>query len=145
MSDYRFLALCRQSWRPDVGPDTHHSHLPTWVECFRNCHNLSGERFLPGRAFTLVRIGFSPHDKTLFESAGRRLYDLLEAIQRHERPAARAAVFFLAFAFFLSQLCVNVRYFVPFSKLYTEGSTHVDRRMWCCWWDGSRSFSTQVS
>jgi hypothetical protein len=38
----------------------------------------------------------------------RRLYDLFEAIQRHEGPAARAAVFFGAFAFFLSQISVNV-------------------------------------
>jgi nucleobase:cation symporter-1, NCS1 family len=38
----------------------------------------------------------------------RRLYDLLEAIQKHEGPAARAPVFFAAFAFFLSQICVNV-------------------------------------
>jgi NCS1 family nucleobase:cation symporter-1 len=38
----------------------------------------------------------------------RKLYDLLEAIQTHGGNGARAAVFFAAFAFFLSQLCVNV-------------------------------------
>jgi hypothetical protein len=39
----------------------------------------------------------------------RRLYDLLTAIQMHGGGAARAAVFFAAFAFFMAQLCVNVR------------------------------------
>ncbi|KAJ7814526.1 permease for cytosine/purines, uracil, thiamine, allantoin-domain-containing protein [Mycena olivaceomarginata] len=39
---------------------------------------------------------------------GQKLYDLLEAIQTHGGNGARAAVFFAAFAFFLSQLCVNV-------------------------------------
>ncbi len=38
----------------------------------------------------------------------RKLYDLLTAIQTHGGKGARAAVFFAAFAFFLSQLCVNV-------------------------------------
>lgn len=38
----------------------------------------------------------------------RKLYDLLQAIQEHGGVGARAAVFFASFAFFLSQLCVNV-------------------------------------
>jgi nucleobase:cation symporter-1, NCS1 family len=36
------------------------------------------------------------------------LYDLLEAIQTHGGNGARAAVFFAAFAFMLSQMCVNI-------------------------------------
>ncbi|KAF9471477.1 hypothetical protein BDN70DRAFT_845311 [Pholiota conissans] len=47
--------------------------------------------------------GFYPEGKLLW-----KLYDLLEAIQMHGGKGARAAVFFAAFAFFLSQLCVNV-------------------------------------
>ncbi|KAJ8521119.1 hypothetical protein ONZ45_g2166 [Pleurotus djamor] len=46
--------------------------------------------------------GFYPDEPLLW-----KLYDLLEAIQKHQGPGARAAVFFAAFAFFLSQLCVN--------------------------------------
>ncbi|KAF8977043.1 permease for cytosine/purines, uracil, thiamine, allantoin-domain-containing protein [Cyathus striatus] len=47
--------------------------------------------------------GFYPDEKLLW-----KLYDLLEAIQSHGGKGARAAVFFAAFAFFLSQICVNV-------------------------------------
>ncbi|KAF8156221.1 permease for cytosine/purines, uracil, thiamine, allantoin-domain-containing protein [Mycena galopus ATCC 62051] len=47
--------------------------------------------------------GFYPDEPLLW-----KLYDLLEAIQTHGGNGARAAVFFAAFAFFLSQLCVNV-------------------------------------
>ncbi|KAH8093863.1 NCS1 nucleoside transporter family [Cristinia sonorae] len=47
--------------------------------------------------------GFYPDEPLLW-----RLYDLLGAIQRHEGPGARAAVFFAAFAFLLAQICVNV-------------------------------------
>ncbi|KAF8063953.1 NCS1 nucleoside transporter family [Lyophyllum atratum] len=56
-----------------------------------------------GIVTTSAARGFYPDEPLLW-----KLYDLLEAIQRHEGPAARAAVFFLAFAFFLSQLCVNI-------------------------------------
>lgn len=38
----------------------------------------------------------------------RKVYDLLQAIQNHGGAGARAAVFFAATAFFLSQICVNV-------------------------------------
>jgi hypothetical protein len=38
----------------------------------------------------------------------RRLYNLFEAIQTHGGPGTRAAVFFAAFSFFLSQISVNV-------------------------------------
>lgn len=41
-------------------------------------------------------------------SVHRKLYDLLEAIQTNGGNGARAAVFFAAFAFMLSQMCVNV-------------------------------------
>lgn len=42
----------------------------------------------------------------------RRPYKLMEVIQEKENSSgARAAVFFLAFTFFLSQLCVNVSRF----------------------------------
>ncbi|KAF8903680.1 permease for cytosine/purines, uracil, thiamine, allantoin-domain-containing protein [Gymnopilus junonius] len=37
-----------------------------------------------------------------------KLYDLLHAIQTHEGPAACAAIFFMAFAFFISQLCIGI-------------------------------------
>jgi len=39
----------------------------------------------------------------------------MEVIQEEENSSgARAAMFFLAFSFFLSQLCVNVSLFDPF-------------------------------
>jgi len=72
-----------------VGPNTHHSNLSPRIKRFGNCHNLRSERILSRRSIAL-------------------LYDLLQAIQRHEGPAARAAVFFAAFAFFVSQLCVGI-------------------------------------
>jgi NCS1 family nucleobase:cation symporter-1 len=56
-----------------------------------------------GIVTTSCARGFYPDEPLLW-----KLYDLLEAIQRHGGAGARAAVFFAAFAFFLSQLCVNV-------------------------------------
>lgn len=52
---------------------------------------------------TSAARGFHPDEPLLW-----KLYDLLEAIQIHEGPVARVAVFFAALAFFLSQLCVNI-------------------------------------
>lgn len=49
---------------------------------------------------------FTP--QRIIDPHGRRLYDLFEAIQTHGGPGARAAVFFAATAFFLSQLSVTV-------------------------------------
>ncbi|KAG1862376.1 NCS1 nucleoside transporter family [Suillus tomentosus] len=56
-----------------------------------------------GIVTTSCARGFYPNEPLLW-----KLYDLLQAIQRNEAPAARAAVFFAAFAFFLSQLSVTV-------------------------------------
>ncbi|KAG1721145.1 permease for cytosine/purines, uracil, thiamine, allantoin-domain-containing protein [Suillus lakei] len=56
-----------------------------------------------GIVTTSCARGFYPNEPLLW-----KLYDLLPAIQRNEAPAARAAVFFAAFAFFLSQLSVTV-------------------------------------
>ncbi|KAH7929996.1 hypothetical protein BV22DRAFT_1001618 [Leucogyrophana mollusca] len=56
-----------------------------------------------GIVTTSCARGFYPNEPLLW-----KLYDLLEAIQMNEGPAARAAVFFAAFSFLLSQLCVNI-------------------------------------
>ncbi|KAG1834861.1 permease for cytosine/purines, uracil, thiamine, allantoin-domain-containing protein [Suillus variegatus] len=56
-----------------------------------------------GIVTTSCARGFYPNEPLLW-----KLYDFLQAIQRNEAPAARAAVFFAAFAFFLSQLSVTV-------------------------------------
>ncbi|KAG6831439.1 hypothetical protein H0H92_010652 [Tricholoma furcatifolium] len=56
-----------------------------------------------GIVTTSAARGFYPNEPLLW-----KLYDLLEAIQMNERPAARAAVFFATTAFLVSQLCVNV-------------------------------------
>ncbi|KIK32726.1 hypothetical protein CY34DRAFT_131252 [Suillus luteus UH-Slu-Lm8-n1] len=55
-----------------------------------------------GIVATSCARGFYPNEPLLW-----KLYDLLQAIQRNEAPVARAAVFFAAFAFFLSQLSVT--------------------------------------
>lgn len=56
-----------------------------------------------GIVTTSCARGFYPDEPLLW-----KLYDLLQAIQEHGGPGARAAVFFAAFAFFVSQLSVNV-------------------------------------
>ncbi|RDB26775.1 Allantoin permease [Hypsizygus marmoreus] len=56
-----------------------------------------------GIVTTSCARGFYPDEPLLW-----KLYDLLQAIQRHGGKGARAAVFSAAFAFFLAQLCVNV-------------------------------------
>ncbi|KAH7913086.1 NCS1 nucleoside transporter family [Hygrophoropsis aurantiaca] len=56
-----------------------------------------------GIVTTSCARGFYPNEPLLW-----KLYDLLEAIQMNEGPAARAGVFFAAFAFLISQLCVNI-------------------------------------
>lgn len=56
-----------------------------------------------GIVTTSCARGFYPNEPLLW-----KLYDLLQAIQRNEAPVARTAVFFAAFAFFLSQLSVTV-------------------------------------
>ncbi|KAL1758225.1 permease for cytosine/purines, uracil, thiamine, allantoin-domain-containing protein [Schizophyllum commune] len=73
-----------------------------WGQLFAIPLCLFGSNVL-GIFATSCAKGFFPDEKPLW-----KLYDLLEAIQRHGGPGARAAVFFAAFAFFLSQLCVNV-------------------------------------
>ncbi|KAL1693530.1 permease for cytosine/purines, uracil, thiamine, allantoin-domain-containing protein [Schizophyllum commune] len=73
-----------------------------WGQLFAIPLCLFGSNVL-GIFATSCAKGFFPDEKPLW-----KLYDLLEAIQRHGGPSARAAVFFAAFAFFLSQLCVNV-------------------------------------
>ncbi|KAK7473185.1 hypothetical protein VKT23_001284 [Stygiomarasmius scandens] len=73
-----------------------------WGQIFIIPVCLLGSNIL-GIVTTSCARGFYPDEPLLW-----RLYDLLEAIQTHGGPAARAAVFFAAFAFFLSQLCVNV-------------------------------------
>lgn len=73
-----------------------------WGQVFAIPLCLFGSNVL-GIFATSCAKGFFPDEKPLW-----KLYDLLEAIQRHGGPGARAAVFFAAFAFFLSQLCVNV-------------------------------------
>ena len=58
-----------------------------------------------GVVITSCAAGFYPEEGLLW-----RPYKLMEVIQRREDThGARAAVFFLALSFFLSQLCVNVR------------------------------------
>lgn len=57
------------------------------------CGNLKPS---PSRSLALLKVLY------------RKLYDLLTAIQKHGGSRARAAVFFAAFAFFLSQMSVTV-------------------------------------
>ncbi|KAF7439810.1 hypothetical protein PC9H_000146 [Pleurotus ostreatus] len=73
-----------------------------WGQVFIIPVCLFGSNIL-GIITTSCARGFYPDEPLLW-----KLYDLLEAIQMHEGPGARAAVFFAAFAFFLSQVCVNV-------------------------------------
>ncbi|KIJ46307.1 hypothetical protein M422DRAFT_226826 [Sphaerobolus stellatus SS14] len=56
-----------------------------------------------GIVATSCARGIYPEEPLLW-----KLYDLLQAIQTHGGNGVRAAVFFAGFAFFLSQLCVNV-------------------------------------
>ncbi|KAF9050257.1 NCS1 nucleoside transporter family [Panaeolus papilionaceus] len=73
-----------------------------WGQIFIIPVCLFGSNIL-GIITTSCARGLYPEEPLLW-----KLYDLLEAIQMHEGKGARAAVFFAAFAFFLSQLCVNV-------------------------------------
>ncbi|THU96771.1 hypothetical protein K435DRAFT_663833 [Dendrothele bispora CBS 962.96] len=73
-----------------------------WGQIFIIPVCLLGSNIL-GIITTSCARGFYPDEPLLW-----RLYDLLEAIQMYSGPGARAAVFFAAFAFFLSQICVNV-------------------------------------
>ncbi|KAJ8076626.1 hypothetical protein PM082_001049 [Marasmius tenuissimus] len=73
-----------------------------WGQIFIIPVCLFGSNIL-GIITTSCARGFYPDEPLLW-----RLYDLLEAIQKHSGPGARAAVFFASFAFFLSQICVNV-------------------------------------
>ncbi|KAJ7675656.1 permease for cytosine/purines, uracil, thiamine, allantoin-domain-containing protein [Mycena polygramma] len=73
-----------------------------WGQIFIIPVCLLGSNIL-GIITTSCARGFYPDEPLLW-----KLYDLLEAIQTHGGNGARAAVFFAAFAFFLSQLCVNV-------------------------------------
>ncbi|KAF5309169.1 hypothetical protein D9619_012709 [Psilocybe cf. subviscida] len=74
-----------------------------WGQIFIIPVCLFGSNIL-GIITTSCARGFYPNDPLLW-----KLYDLLEAIQLHEGTSgARAAVFFAAFAFFLSQVSVNV-------------------------------------
>lgn len=56
-----------------------------------------------GIVTTSCARGFYPDEPLLW-----KLYDLLQVIQEHGGPGARVAVFFAVFAFFVSQLSVNV-------------------------------------
>ncbi|KAJ3563465.1 hypothetical protein NP233_g8927 [Leucocoprinus birnbaumii] len=73
-----------------------------WGQIFIIPACLFGSNLL-GIVTTSCARGLYPEEPLLW-----KLYDLLEAIQRHGGNGARAAVFFAAFAFFLSQLCMNV-------------------------------------
>jgi NCS1 family nucleobase:cation symporter-1 len=74
-----------------------------WGQIFIIPVCLLGSNIL-GIITTSCARGFYPNEPLLW-----KLYDLLEAIQIHEGTSgARAAVFFAAFAFFLSQVSVNV-------------------------------------
>ncbi|KIJ46308.1 hypothetical protein M422DRAFT_165532 [Sphaerobolus stellatus SS14] len=74
----------------------------TWGQIFIIPICLLGSNIL-GIIATSCARGLYPEEPLLW-----KLYDLLEAIQTHGGNGTRAAVFFAAFAFFLSQLCVNV-------------------------------------
>ncbi|KAL1747881.1 permease for cytosine/purines, uracil, thiamine, allantoin-domain-containing protein [Schizophyllum fasciatum] len=87
---------------PDFSRYAVHPGDQTWGQIFAIPLCLFGSNVL-GIFATSCAKGFFPDEKPLW-----KLYDLLEAIQRNSSPSARAAVFFAAFAFFLSQLCVNV-------------------------------------
>ncbi|KAG2336648.1 hypothetical protein BDR05DRAFT_896416 [Suillus weaverae] len=58
-----------------------------------------------GIVTTSCAQGFYPNEPLLWKPN-----DLLQAIQRNEVPVTRAAVFFAAFAFFLSQRSVTIRF-----------------------------------
>ncbi|KAI0719234.1 NCS1 nucleoside transporter family [Fomitopsis betulina] len=73
-----------------------------WGQIFAIPLCLFGSNLL-GIITTSCARGLYPDEPLLW-----RLYDLFEAIQTHGGPGARAAVFFAATAFFLSQLSVTV-------------------------------------
>ncbi|EPQ55582.1 hypothetical protein GLOTRDRAFT_138462 [Gloeophyllum trabeum ATCC 11539] len=73
-----------------------------WGQIFIIPVCLFGSNLL-GLITTSCARGLFPEEPLLW-----RLYDLLQAIQEHGGNGTRAAVFFAAFAFFLSQICVNV-------------------------------------
>ncbi|KIK64352.1 hypothetical protein GYMLUDRAFT_220841 [Collybiopsis luxurians FD-317 M1] len=73
-----------------------------WGQIFIIPICLFGSNLL-GIITTSCARGFYPDEPLLW-----KLYDLLEAIQTHSGNGARAAVFFAAFAFMLSQMCVNI-------------------------------------
>ncbi|KAE9405158.1 hypothetical protein BT96DRAFT_1015817 [Gymnopus androsaceus JB14] len=73
-----------------------------WGQIFIIPICLFGSNIL-GIITTSCARGFYPDEPLLW-----KLYDLLEAIQTNGGNGARAAVFFAAFAFMLSQMCVNV-------------------------------------
>ncbi|PPQ99769.1 hypothetical protein CVT24_009672 [Panaeolus cyanescens] len=73
-----------------------------WGQIFIIPICLFGSNIL-GIITTSCARGLYPEEPLLW-----KLYDLLQAIQMHEGKGARAAVFFAAFAFFLSQISVNV-------------------------------------
>ncbi|KXN85959.1 Allantoin permease, partial [Leucoagaricus sp. SymC.cos] len=73
-----------------------------WGQVFVIPICLFGSNLL-GIIATSCARGLYPEEPLLW-----KLYDLLEAIQKHGGNGSRAAVFFAAFAFFLSQICMNV-------------------------------------
>ncbi|KAE9405891.1 hypothetical protein BT96DRAFT_988134 [Gymnopus androsaceus JB14] len=73
-----------------------------WGQIFIIPICLFGSNIL-GIITTSCARGFYPDEPLLW-----KLYDLLQAIQINGGNGARAAVFFAAFAFMLSQMCVNV-------------------------------------
>ncbi|KAF5326815.1 hypothetical protein D9619_004458 [Psilocybe cf. subviscida] len=80
-----------------------------WGQIFIIPVCLLGSNIL-GIITTSCARGLYPEERLLWHPPYaflRKLYDLLEAIQKHESGTARAAVFFAAFAFFLSQVSVN--------------------------------------
>ncbi|GJE93540.1 NCS1 nucleoside transporter family [Phanerochaete sordida] len=73
-----------------------------WGQIFAIPVCLLGSNIL-GIVATSCARGFYPEEPLLW-----KIYDLLAAVQRHEGPGARAAVFFAALAFVASQLSVTV-------------------------------------
>ncbi|KAF5364301.1 hypothetical protein D9756_001139 [Leucocoprinus leucothites] len=94
--------LYQSEYTPDFSRYAQKPGDQIWGQVFIIPVCLFGSNLL-GIITTSCARGLYPEEPLLW-----KLYDLLEAIQKHGGNGSRAAVFFAAFAFFLSQICMNV-------------------------------------